>query len=87
MTMKNQKPSRQTKLVAIMTTIEKKLIQAGVRNLREFGYPDCNENNILTDKIYSAFFRSMLEDNKRHGVDREINAILERMNGNGISTA
>lgn len=62
-----------------MTTIENKLIEAGVKNLREFGYPDCNADNILTDQIYSAFFKSMLEDNKGHGVDREINALLGRL--------
>lgn len=44
--------------------IRKKLIEAGVRNLKEFGYPNCNADNILTDDIYKAFFRSMLEDNK-----------------------
>jgi hypothetical protein len=60
-----------------MTTIEKKLLEAGVKNLREFGYPDCNTTNILTDKIYSAFFKRMLEDNKGHGVDKEIDALLK----------
>jgi hypothetical protein len=60
-----------------MTTIEKKLIQAGVKNLREFGYPDCNETNILKDEIYSAFFKRMLEDNKGHGVDKDIDALLK----------
>ena len=29
-----------------------KLIKAGVSNLREFGYPNCDEVNILTDEIY-----------------------------------
>lgn len=59
-----------------MSTIEKKLIEAGIRNLREFGYPDCNATNILADQIYSAFFRSMLEDNKGQGFDREINNLI-----------
>ena len=62
-----------------MTTIEKKLLQAGVKNLRDFGYPDCNETNILTDQIYSAFFKSMLEDNKGMGVDKEIYALLKSL--------
>lgn len=70
-----------------MTTIETKLIEAGVKNLREFGYPDCNSENILTDQIYSAFFKSMLEDNKGKGVDKEIDALIDRMSntklGNG----
>ena len=41
-----------------------KLIKAGVKNLRAFGYPACNEQNILTDQIYKAFFASMLRDNE-----------------------
>ena len=46
-----------------------KLIAAGVRNLREFGYPDCDAENILTDSIYSRFFLSMLEENlENHSV-------------------
>jgi len=41
-----------------------KLIQGGVRNLREFGYPGCDETNILSDRIYSRFFLRILEENK-----------------------
>lgn len=37
------------------------LISAGVRNLQKYGYPSVDKDNILTDEIYSAFFRSMLE--------------------------
>lgn len=59
--------------------IRAKLIAAGVRNLREYGYPKCDESNILTDKIYSAFFRSMLEDNKGKGADKEIDALLKEL--------
>jgi hypothetical protein len=60
-----------------MTRIQKKLISAGVKNLREFGYPDCNETNILTDKIYSCFFLSRLEENKGHGFDAEITELIK----------
>ena len=70
-----------------MTTIEKKLIEAGVKNLREFGYPDCNVENILTDQIYGAFFKSMLEENKGRGVDREIDALLARLSNSSITGA
>lgn len=42
--------------------MREKLIAAGVRNLKEFGYPAVNEKNILTDMIYSEFFRQMLEE-------------------------
>ena len=44
--------------------MEEKLIAAGVKNLHAYGYPSCNASNILTDQIYSAFFASMLRDNK-----------------------
>ena len=47
-----------------ITFIKSKLIAAGVKNLREFGYPQCNENNILTDEVYSEFFREMLNSKK-----------------------
>ena len=39
-----------------------KLIATGVKNLREFGYPHCTKDNILTDMVYCKFFLSMLKD-------------------------
>jgi len=62
-----------------ITFIKSKLIAAGVKNLREFGYPQCNENNILTDEVYSAFFRNMLNENKGNGADIDT-AIDELLN-------
>lgn len=53
-----------------------KLIAAGVRNLKEFGYPNVNADNILTDMIFAGFFKSMLEDNRGRGADAEIDALL-----------
>lgn len=49
-----------------MTTEEIKggLIKAGIRNLKEFGYPEVTTENILTDIVYRQFFESMLKDNK-----------------------
>lgn len=44
-------------------TEREKIIKAGVANLKEFGYPSVSAENILTDHIYSQFFRSMLEGN------------------------
>lgn len=44
-------------------TVREHLLAAGVKNLREFGYPDCTAENILTDLIYRQFFVSMLRDN------------------------
>ena len=48
-----------------MTTeqIKRKLIIAGISNLKEFGYEQVDKENILTDDIYSQFFRLMLNDN------------------------
>lgn len=63
------------------TTIRNHLINAGVRNLREYGYPDVNASNILTDMVYVSFFRSMLRDNIGNGVDQEINALLNETEG------
>ena len=56
-----------------------KIVAAGVRNLKEFGYPEVTEKNILTDQIYKAFFKSMLEDNLGKGADKEIKALLKEL--------
>jgi hypothetical protein len=63
--------------------IENQLIASGVKNLREFGYPKCDKDNILTDRIYKAFFASMLEDNKGkagEAVDKVIDTLLAKVN-------
>lgn len=44
-------------------TIRLHLLRQGVKNLKAFGYPQVNEENILKDRIYSAFFKEMLKDN------------------------
>ena len=64
-----------------MNTIREKLIAAGVKNLHEFGYPQCNADNILTDEIFASFFKSMLDDNKGHGqaIDLQIDLLLHEM--------
>lgn len=62
-----------------MSTNEQKIIAKGVRNLQEFGYPDVTPENILTDEIYSTFFKSMLEENLGGPFDKEITLILGRM--------
>lgn len=49
--------------------IERSLIAAGVRNLKTFGYLQVTCDNITSDSVFSAFFRSMLEDNKGHSGD------------------
>lgn len=42
--------------------LKQKLIEAGVKNLKEFGYPSVNNENILTDFVYRSFFKPMLEE-------------------------
>jgi hypothetical protein len=39
-----------------MSLMEEKLIEAGIRGLKEFGYPCVTKENILTDDIYKIFF-------------------------------
>jgi hypothetical protein len=61
--------------------VRAKLIDAGEKNLRQYGYPECGADNILTDRIYRAFFASMLRDNLGKAgaaVDAEINALLSQ---------
>ena len=61
--------------------MKEKLIAAGVKNLHEFGYPHCTADNILTDEVYKAFFKHMLEENKgqRSDVDAAIDALLAQI--------
>lgn len=42
--------------------LRQKLIEAGVKNLKTFGYPSANSENILTDYVYRSFFKPMLEE-------------------------
>lgn len=64
-----------------LESIKQKLITAGVRNLKEFGYPYANNENILTDEIYKAFFSRMLDDNIGNGeiIDDAINLIRKQI--------
>lgn len=58
-----------------------KIIAAGVRNLKEFGYPGVNSENIITDPIYSTYFKNMLNDNMGLGFDNVIKSILTDIDG------
>lgn len=62
--------------------IREKLITAGVKNLREFGYEHANSENILTDEVYSKIFLSMLEANKGNGksIDVVIDELISEIN-------
>lgn len=59
------------------SAIQSKIIEAGVKNLQEFGYPHCNKDNILTDIVYKRFFISMLKENLGMGYDSDMKALLE----------
>lgn len=65
-----------------MSPIQKKLLAAGVHNLKEFGYPDVTAENILTDYVYRAFFLQMLGENLGNGVDKEINGLMKQIYAN-----
>ncbi len=59
--------------------IKTKLINAGVKNLKAFGYPEVNNDNILTDIVYGGFFKNMLDENigqATNQVDDVINELL-----------
>lgn len=66
--------------------MKEKIIQNGVKNLKEFGYPHVNEQNILTDIIYSAFFKNMLEENKGQNsmIDEVLDELIDQINANQI---
>ena len=61
--------------------IRLRLIEAGVNNLKEFGYHFANEKNILTDLVYSQMFNSMLNENIGHSdsVDEVINELKKEI--------
>ena len=61
--------------------IREHLLKAGVKNLKEFGYPEVTTETILTDEVYKEFFKSMLEDNKGNGkqVDEVIDQLLSEV--------
>ncbi len=67
-----------------MSDVQSKLVDAGVRNLKEFGYPGVTTENIMTDTVYKAFFASMLRDNigaAGSNVDSAINDLLSKIEG------
>ena len=57
--------------------IRQHLINSGVKNLKQFGYPYVTESNILTDEVYKEFFKSMLNDNL--GVKPEADKVIQAL--------
>lgn len=62
--------------------IRRKLLSAGVRNLKEFGYPAVTAENITADYVFRAMFKSMLDENKGMGCDPEIEELLAEIKAN-----
>ena len=54
------------------------IVKRGIKNLKEFGYPNVTKKNIFTDEIYSKMFLSMLQDNLGRGFDTEINELINK---------
>ena len=59
--------------------IVEKIISNGVKSLKEFGYPDVNVGNILTDEVYKMFFKKLLQDNLGSQFDTEINYLIDKI--------
>ena len=57
-----------------LLSIKQSIIQSGVKNLKDYGYPSVTPENILTDKIYAAFFLGMLNDNL--GVNNQADVVI-----------
>ena len=59
--------------------MKNEIIENGVKNLKEFGYPNVNSENIFTDEIYRAFFKSMLKDSMDTTTNKTILNVLKEL--------
>ena len=59
--------------------MKNEVIENGVKNLKEFGYPNVNSENIFTDEIYRAFFKSMLKDSMDMTTNKTILNVLKEL--------
>jgi hypothetical protein len=62
--------------------IKQHLLDAGVKNLKTFGYLYVTTENIIRDEVYKMIFVPMLKDNLGNGkqIDEVINLLLEEIN-------
>lgn len=68
--------------IARRVLTREQLIEAGVHNLKQFGYPTVNTENILTDMIFKEFFKSMLKDTFEEFPDQfNCKILLDELNG------
>ncbi len=65
----------------VVKGLKEKIITNAIKNLNEFGYEHVTPENIMTDDVYSQFFRSMLNDNlgKNKTVDVVLNQLLDEV--------
>lgn len=59
--------------------IKERIIENGVDNLKEFGYPTVDQNNILTDRIFARFFLSMLNDKVNQVNNKDVTDVIEQL--------
>lgn len=64
------------------TAIKDELIKQMVNRLRRFGFVHVNEENIITDEVYSLYFSKILNEKlgENAELDMEINQLLTAMN-------
>jgi len=57
------------------------ILKAGVKNLKDFGYPEVTTETLLKDEVYKEFFKSMLKENigRSKKVDDVINDLLNEI--------
>lgn len=62
-------------------TVRKNLLLSGVNFLNSFGYHNANQKNILTDEVYSSFFKKLLGEWKddRSSVPLQFVYILDNL--------
>ena len=60
---------------------QRKLVEGGVKNLHEFGYPTCTADNLMTGPVFAPMFASMLKDNRgiSEDYDEAIDALLKEI--------
>lgn len=64
------------------TAIKKELIKQMVNRLRRFGFVHVNEDNIITDEVYSLYFSKILNEKLGEGAESDmvIKQLLIAMN-------
>lgn len=64
-----------------LTKNQKLIVEQGVKNLIEFGYPNVNSKTIFTDYMFASFFIEMLKENipttKNDSLIADFNYLLE----------